>query len=131
MSDGPDDLRSIYERYIARCSEHRVEELAEFVASDVNGPDEGLERYAAGLRAVIDAFPDYRWEIEDLVVDGDLLAARLTAAGTQTGAFRGIAATGRRIETQELAMYRITDGRIARCWGDLGSVVRDAIVSGG
>ena len=97
----------------------------------MNGPAEGLERYAEGLRAVIDAFPAYRWEIEDLLAERDRIAVRLTGSGTHLGPFRGIPATGLRIATQELAIYRIEDGRIAECWGDLGAVVRDELVSGG
>ena len=46
------------------------------------------------------------------------------------GTFHGIAATGRAIRTQELVIYRVADGRIAECWGDLGSTVRDELVSG-
>ena len=37
-------------------------------------------------------------------------------------------ATGRTISVRELAMYRFEDGRIAECWGDLGSSVRDQLI---
>lgn len=123
-------MRDLYERYIARCNEHRFDGLGEFVAEDVNGPGEGLGAYVAGLEAVVAAFPDYRWAVERTVVEDDRIAVRLTGAGTHLGPFRGMAATGRRIVTQELAMYRVEHGRIAEVQGDLGSTVRDAIVSG-
>jgi predicted ester cyclase len=100
------------------------------VADDVNGPTEGLSRYIAGLRAVVEAFADYQWELQRLLVDGQWLAARLYGIGTHTGPFRGIAATGRVIRTQELVIYRTADGKIAECWGDLGSTVRDELTSG-
>jgi Domain of unknown function (DUF4177)/SnoaL-like polyketide cyclase len=82
------------------------------------------------LRAVVEAFPDYRWDLQRLLVDGDWLAARLYGVGTHIAPFRGIAAPGRVIHTQELVIYRVADGRIAECWGDLGSTVRDELVSG-
>jgi predicted ester cyclase len=88
-------LLVFYRRYLKRCNERRFDELGEFVADDVNGPTEGLIRYVAGLRAVVEAFPDYQWELQRLLVDGQWLAARLYGTGTNTGTFRGIAATGR------------------------------------
>ncbi len=57
-------------------------------------------------------------------------AATSTASqGTHTGAFVGIAPTGRRISTQELVIYRFADGKIVQCWGDLFPVVRDALTA--
>jgi len=123
--------RAFYEEYIGVCNAHRFDELGRFVRDDVGGTPPGLAAYADGLRAVVHAFPDYRWEVLHLVADGDLMAAHLVATGTHLGAFRGVAPTGRVLRTQELAMYRLVDGRIGEVWGDLGSTVRDALVSGG
>jgi predicted ester cyclase len=79
---------------------------------------------------VVEAFPDYQWELQRLLVDDQWLAARLYGTGTHTGPFRGITATGRIIRTQELVIYRTVGGKIAECWGDLGSTVRDELTSG-
>jgi predicted ester cyclase len=70
MESEREDLLVFYRRYLQRCNEHRFHELGEFVADDVNGPTEGLSRYIAGLRAVVEAFPDYQWELQRLLVDG-------------------------------------------------------------
>jgi predicted ester cyclase len=125
-----DELLDLYRRYLERCNEHRFDELGEYVADDVNGPREGLSRYIAGLRAVVEGFPDYRWDLQRLLVDGQWLAARLSGTRTHTGSFRGVAATDRAIRTQELVIYRVADGKIVECWGDLGSTVRDELTSG-
>jgi len=130
MESEREDLLVFYRRYLQRCNEHRFDELGEFVADDVNGPTEGLSRYIAGLHAVVEAFPDYQWELQRLLVDGQWLAARLYGTGTHTRPFRGIAATGRVIRTQELVIYRTVDRKIVDCWGDLGSTVRDELTSG-
>jgi predicted ester cyclase len=58
MKSEREDLLLVSRRYLQRCNEHRFDELGEFVAEDVNGPTEGLSRYIAGLRAVVEAFPD-------------------------------------------------------------------------
>ncbi|NAZ87111.1 ester cyclase [Kineococcus indalonis] len=123
------ELVALYERYLACCNERRFEDLGEFVSDRVSGsaPVDGLAAYVEGVRAVVVGFPDYRWELQEVVVEGDTIAARLTGEGTHTGPFSGTAPTGRRIRVQELVTYRFADGRIVRCWGDLFPVVRDAL----
>jgi predicted ester cyclase len=131
MGHGRADVVALYERYLGRCNEHRFDELGEFVSEQVSGsgPVDGLAAYIDGVKAVCTAFPDYRWDLQQLVVEENTIAARLIGQGTHNGTFSGIAATGRRISTQELVMYRIADGKIDRCWGDLFPVVRDALTS--
>ena len=125
------DVVALYERYLARCNEHRFEQLGEFVSEQVSGsgPVDGLAAYIDGVKAVCTAFPDYHWELQELVVEEDMIAARLIGQGTHTGSFSGIAPTGRKVSTQELVMYRIADGKIVHCWGDLFPVVRDALMA--
>jgi predicted ester cyclase len=124
-------LVALYEGYLACCNAHRFEQLGEFVSDEVggSGADDGLAAYIDRCQAVTAAFPDYHWELQDLVVEGDTIAARLIGRGTHTGPFDGIVPTGRRISTQELVIYRVADGAIVRCWGDLFPVVRDALTA--
>jgi len=88
MDGSRDGAAAFYRRYLTRCNEHRFDTLGEFVAADVNGPTEGLDRYIAGLHAVTGAFPDYHWDLHRLLVDDRWLAARLTGTGTHTGTSR-------------------------------------------
>jgi predicted ester cyclase len=127
------DVVAAYQRYLALCNEHRVDELVEVVSDQVSGSgqDDGLAAYIDRVRDVYAAFPDYRWELQGLVVEDDTVSARLTGTGTHTGPFGDIAPTGRRISTQELVVYQFADGKIVRCWGDLFPVVRDALTSTG
>ena len=113
------ELVAFYRRYNACCNEHRIEHLREFVAHDVviNGIDRGLDAYANGLRTVVRAFPDYRWELSHLMVDAPWIAAHLADTGTHRGPFLDVQATGRSVSTQEFAFYRVDAGRIAEVWG--------------
>jgi predicted ester cyclase len=112
------DLAERYRRYHATCNAHRFEDLAEFVHDDlvVNGERITPADYVEGLRAVVRAFPDYRWELQHLLVDGDVVAAHFLDTGTHRGEWLGVAATGRRVSTQEFAVYRWDGGRIAEVW---------------
>ncbi|MGW5437099.1 ester cyclase [Nocardia asteroides] len=129
---GERELRDRYQRYRSLCNARRFEKLREFVAPDVIASEtaRGADEYIAGIEAVVTAFPDYHWGLRHLLVDGTWLAARLLGTGTHTGSFRGIAATGRVVRVQELAMYSTENGRITRCWGDLGTTLRDELVAG-
>jgi predicted ester cyclase len=113
------ELAAFYRRYNASCNEHRAEDLGEFVGRDVAiyGIARGLEAYAAELRDVVRAFPDYRWEVRRLVVEAPWIAANLTDTGTHREAFRGVEATGRTVSVPEFAFYRVDAGRIAEVWG--------------
>ena len=125
------DVVALYERYLICCNEHRFDQLGEFVSEQVGGSGavDGLAGYIDRVKVVCTAFPDYRWELQELVVEEDTIAARLIGQGTHTGPFDGIAPTGRRIRTQELVIYRFADGKIVQCWGDLFPVVRDALTA--
>jgi steroid delta-isomerase-like uncharacterized protein len=112
------ELESFYRRYNRCCNEHAFERLGEFVADDVevNGKRQGIEGYVAGLKEVVRAFPDYRWELRHLLIDGPWIAAHFVDHGTHAGTFRGVPATGRVVTTQEFAFYRIAGGKIAEVW---------------
>lgn len=133
---GEHDLGDRYQAYLSLCNARRFDELHKFVAPDVVASEtaEGFDAYIAyiaGIEAVVAGFSDYRWDLQQLLVDGTWIAARLIGVGTHTGPFRGLAPTGRAIEVQELAMYSTEGGMITRCWGDLGATLRDELVSGG
>lgn len=115
----PSDLARFYRRYNAACNEHAFGRLGEFVAPEVvvDGAPRGLAGYVAALREVVRAFPDYRWEIRHLLVDGDWIAAHFLDTGTHRDPAFGVAATGRAVRTQEFAFYRIEAGKIAEVWG--------------
>jgi predicted ester cyclase len=76
------------------------------------GPD-AVMRNVAQYRA---AFPDLRWTVKAMVAEGDLVAVRLLFRGTHQGEFAGVAATGRRVEFQEMVFWRIVDRQLHSIW---------------
>jgi predicted ester cyclase len=118
VPDDPHDLATWYGRYNEICNGHRFEMLSDFVHPDVhvNGERQGLTDYIAGLKEVVDAFPDYRWELQRLLIEGDWLAAHFMDSGQHSGLFLGVPASGRRVVTQEFAFYRVASGLIVEVW---------------
>ncbi|GAA3575568.1 hypothetical protein GCM10022197_35760 [Microlunatus spumicola] len=125
-------LTALYDHYLLLCNERRWSELGELVSDEVSGSGaaDGRAAYVDRVRDVCVGFPDYRWDLQAVVVEGDTLAARLIGRGTHTGDFVGLPPTGRAIEIQELVVYRFAEGRVVQCWGDLFPVVRDALTAG-
>jgi steroid delta-isomerase-like uncharacterized protein len=78
----------------------------------VRGP-EGVAEY---VRAVLRAFPDYHAEIEEMVAEGDRVAARMHFTGTHLGEALGCPPTGRKTEYAGVALARVEQGRIREMW---------------
>jgi steroid delta-isomerase-like uncharacterized protein len=91
---------------------------AELIAPDaifrVPGQPEPLRGpggYLALLGMLRGGFPDVQWKLEDVVAEGEKVAARYTMRGTHRGAFFGVPPTGRAIAVQSMAFYRLAGGR--------------------
>ena len=63
------------------------------------------------------AFPALHVSIEDVIAEGDRIAARNSVTGTHQGDYMGIPPTGRRVTYNEMFIVRFVDGRIAETWG--------------
>jgi aspartyl-tRNA synthetase len=113
------ETESFYRRYNRHCNDHEFDQLGEFVAEsvEINGQTQSLDKYIANLRAVVRAFPDYRWEIRHLLMDDGWISAHFYDTGTHRGLFLGVPATGRAVSTQEFALYRLQDDKIVEVWG--------------
>jgi steroid delta-isomerase-like uncharacterized protein len=57
-------------------------------------------------------FPDIQWTLEELIVEGDRVAARFTMRGTHLGSFLGVPPSGKTIEVKAVNFYRFADGQI-------------------
>ena len=73
----------------------------------------GFKQGVAMLRA---AFPDLRITIEELIAEGDKVAARLTMHGTQRGPFAGFPPSGKQATWAAMSFFRIAGGTIVERW---------------
>ena len=76
----------------------------------------GLEEDIAAAQGWRDAFPDLVVTVEQLIAEGDRVAAFWTARGTNTGEGHGLPATGRSGAAQGITIFRLVGGRIAEEW---------------
>ena len=64
------------------------------------------------------AFSHSHIDVEDIIVEGDKVVARVTASGTHQGEFMGIAPTGNRVEFSAIDISRIAEGKIVEHWSN-------------
>ncbi|MGF7032288.1 putative ester cyclase [Paenibacillus mucilaginosus] len=94
---------------------------------------DGLKKFAA---TILEAFPDKRYTIEEIMGQGDIVLVRMTVKGTHQGIFFGTAPQGRRIDVTLYRRYRVVDGRITehRGWIDMVTMwhhIRGELISPG
>jgi steroid delta-isomerase-like uncharacterized protein len=78
------------------------------------------------------AFPDFCYEVEDVISEGDKVAVRDVFRGTHEGDFMGIPATGNSVTMEAIHIFRFEDGRISEHWvarDDLGMMRQLDVVS--
>src|SRR4051812_44064804 len=68
------------------------------------------------------AFPDGRMEIDDLIVEGDIVAIRNTWYGTHEAEFYGVPPSGKQVAVTSVGLDRVTDGLVSEGWGELDMV---------
>jgi predicted ester cyclase len=85
----------------------------------------GLQGFVGYMHKVQNAFPDFSNKIEELISEGDRIAARLTYTGTHKGELFGLAPTGTRATYSGAAIFKVLDGKIADGWvlGDVYNLI--------
>jgi predicted ester cyclase len=119
-----DDLkataRRTWEEIFPACD---VEALAEVIAADSieHGarPDEpqGFEGAKRTMLWLASVFSDQRWEIHQVVGEGDTVVVFCTYHGRQTGNLMGMPATDREVAYNYVHIVRYRDGKAAEHWG--------------
>lgn len=81
------------------------------------GMSAGVDGLRQRLTVLHGAFPDFHSEIEQLIAEGDKVAALISSTGTHQQDFVGAPPTGKQFAIQELHIVRIAEGRMIEHWG--------------
>jgi predicted ester cyclase len=84
----------------------------------------GIEGIGSAVERIRTAFPDWREKILDVFGSGDKVASRYVSTGTHKGLFWGIEATERRVEIQEISIFKIAGDRIVEQWCMIDELAR-------
>jgi predicted ester cyclase len=80
------------------------------------GTPPGLPGIARYMTLLNQAFSEQRWEIHDVLADGDAVAMRCTHSGVHSGDYFGLPATGRRFAYNQMHIVRIVEGKAVEHW---------------
>ena len=119
--DAQDAMRRVYDAINAGDDDAMLAALADgFVEHEEMPPGiprtrEGVIQWFGVMRA---AFPDLRFEVEELLPSGDRVVARARVTGTHQGEFMGMPPTGRTFAANVIDIIRFgDDGLAAEHWG--------------
>jgi steroid delta-isomerase-like uncharacterized protein len=62
------------------------------------------------------AFPDLRFEVDEIIAEGDRVATHSYMTGTHEGPLFGIPPTGRTVKVPHMHLFRIVDGQTTDLW---------------
>src|SRR3712207_6675985 len=107
-------FRRTYEELLNGGNLDVAEELVapEFINHEAPaGRDRGPESMRELATMLRTGFPDLRFEIEELVAEGDTVAGRLTMSGTHEGPLMGTPPTGRSVRQEHMHFVRFKGGK--------------------
>jgi steroid delta-isomerase-like uncharacterized protein len=120
---GEEPLKIAYRRIVDAISLGDADHLEELLAPDlvdhnpIPNQAPGRDGFMQWMAAARTAFPDLRGTVEDVVAEGDLVAARTTWEGTHLGEFVGVDPTGTRVSFAAFHLVRFSAGRAVEWWG--------------
>jgi steroid delta-isomerase-like uncharacterized protein len=119
-----EDNKAIARRVVEEVfSQGNLEAIDECVAEGYVGHDPVDQEDTRGREGVRDrvsvyrtAFPDLNVTLQECFGEGDLIATRWIARGTNDGELMGMAPTGRQVTMEGLSIDRFEGGKIVETW---------------
>jgi predicted ester cyclase len=129
QAQSPEENKKIIKRYLLDIINNRKLELLgevfpeKFVRHDLNDSTDTWMTVAdqhKRLSELIRAFPDFRYTINDMIAEGDIVVVRTTWSGIQKDTFMKTESFGNSVNgLSEIIFYRLENGKIAERWTQL------------
>ena len=115
-----EENKALVQRFITEIFEGgHLEAVDKLCADDFIGHTWG-NADKAGLKAAMDrvskGLADAKFQIDDVIAEGDRVAVRVTASARHVGEFMGLPASGRSYTIGEIHIFRVRDGKVAEHW---------------
>ena len=118
--EGPKALaRRLWDVWHSRDLDKLGDLIAEgHVNHDPNNPADlvGVKGYRELITLYTTMFSDLRFEIHDIVAEGDIVCSRWTSVGTHDGEVLGITPTGHSLKRTGMSWQRIERGKFVETW---------------
>ena len=120
------DLRTLRRRFDEQIvNGHNLGAIPGWFADDfvdhveIPGMPAGVDGVIARHQMLFTAMPDIHIDVHDVIAEGDLVAARFTITGTDTGGFMGMPATDKSVSVTGMDFMRFREERITEHWGEM------------
>lgn len=120
MVDARGVVEELYEEVVNRRRPEVAEQLVADSFMDHTAPPgaerAGAQAFQEQVDAIIQAVPDASVIVDDLVAEGDRVAARLTWRGTLKGSLHGIPPSHQPVVLSEMVFWRVSGGKLVERW---------------
>jgi steroid delta-isomerase-like uncharacterized protein len=82
----------------------------------------GPEGFKQNVTALLTAFPDIKWTLEDVIAEEDKVVFRAIGHGTHEGELMGVEPTGREVTLSGIVIFRIDDGQVVERWAQFDTI---------
>lgn len=120
---GQEDLKDTYRRIIEAISRDDPGALDGLMEPDIVDHNAipkqapGLDGFKQWMVAVRTSFPDLEGSVDDVLAEGDRVAARVTWRGTHRGDFAGVRPTNKLVSFAAFHVVHFSGGRAIEWWG--------------
>ena len=130
----PTPPKSLLERWLAAADAGHLDAFDEYLHPDVvvHAPlglsSRGIDEERAVWRAALDAMPDLRHDVQEVVTEGSSTAARVVVTGTIVRTFAGVEPSEEPFQLDQVVFAHIRDGKAEEVWeiADVGVLLRGA-----
>jgi predicted SnoaL-like aldol condensation-catalyzing enzyme len=104
-------------------NEKQVELFDEFIHPEYNNHNAYVAPGPAGVKAFfrhyLDAFPDTKVVMDDVIEEGNRISARFTYSGTFSKPFMGYRPNGALVQMRSIDIWHVKDGKFVEHWDEL------------
>ncbi len=76
----------------------------------------GCDGVRQAIEKIRSAFPDWHEKVVDIIIGDDRVVTRYISTGTHLGRYAGTKETGKKVEFDEISIYRIKGGKVVEQW---------------
>ena len=122
-----DDNKKVIQKFFERVDTGDIGAIDDFVSpkyQDHNpapfpGVTPDFDGGKVAFKYAMNAFSDFRHEIKDQIIQGDLVVTRVIGFGKHTGEFMGVPPTGKDIQMEGIVIHRVKDGKMVEHWAQV------------
>jgi predicted ester cyclase len=110
----------LLDKYVAAVNAHDTSPFPElftegYIQHSGRSPS-GLAAQIENFKRIIASMPDLRLQVEDRIIAGDKVVARVTYSATHSQPIRDIAPTGKTFAFRTIDIWRVENGKFAEHW---------------